>query len=53
MGTLNLENSFNRRVALVVVATLLVLIALTSTLNSAPLRSAFAGQSQVEIALHR
>jgi hypothetical protein len=53
MRTFNFEQSFNRRLAFVVVTTLLLLITLTSRLNVAPLQSAFAGESRIEVAIHR
>ena len=53
MRTLNSEKSFNHRLAFVVVATLVLLITLTSMLDSAPLHSAFAGSAQIEVAVHR
>ncbi len=53
MRPFNDEQSFNRRLAFVVVATLVLLIALTSMLNAAPLHSAFADRSPIEVAVYR
>lgn len=42
-----LEFNFNRPLACVVLATLVLLIVLTSMMNTAPLRGAFAGETSI------
>lgn len=48
-----LEFNFNRPLACVVLATLVLLIVLTSMMNAAPLRGAFAGETSINAAVSR
>jgi hypothetical protein len=48
-----LEFNFNRPLACVVLATLVLLIVLTSMMNAAPLRGAFAGESSINVSVSR
>jgi hypothetical protein len=48
-----LEFTFNRPLACVVLATLVLLIVLTGMMNAAPLRGAFAGDPSINVVMQR